>query len=328
MKNWGLKLHWFKHYNTASEGNSLRLLWDSNDFEAYGLWWRLLELVSRWEKPEERGKITLSWNLLARETKWKPSKCRRVLSRISSVSQIELNEKPDGTFSFLVPNWSEYQENRGSKNSLKKVEKPDRAKTLEVRSKKEIKRENTASTPNGVSQVTQIRDCFIEAYKKEFQKNYPGWGAKENAQAKSWLRSISIDQALEYCRHYPKWNDPWISRNGHPFGILVSQYVKLDAWSHRPESVIKKMAAGRVAEKNARVLTEEEERLEAMKAYARRDNPELHTGQATPLIDDFRNGQQSGGVISDWSEAGIPEERSESYDEYFSPHPAGGEDSA
>lgn len=130
-------LSWFKHYNNASDGNSLRLLWDAGDFEAYGLWWRLLELVSRWEKMEKRGEIQLSWQTLARETNWKPSKCRRVLSRISSVSKIELEEIPGGYVLFRLPNWSELQRNAGLNKPKKNPSMPgeDRVKSKEDRIK-------------------------------------------------------------------------------------------------------------------------------------------------------------------------------------------------
>lgn len=116
------KNKWFKHYNSASQGATLRSLWDAGDYEAYGLFWQLLELVSRFEDHEERGKITISWSVISRETGWKPSKCVRVLSRICSVSKIEMEEKPEGNVSFLVPNWLELQENRGGKRLPKKVQ--------------------------------------------------------------------------------------------------------------------------------------------------------------------------------------------------------------
>lgn len=127
---------WFKHYNDASQGNTLRLLWSKKDDEAIAFWWLLLELLSRWENPERRGEIVLSWEILARETNRKPSRCKRVMTRISSVSQIELNEKPDGTFTFVVPNWLELQERRGGKRESKNDQSFSK-----IRQKREIEEE-------------------------------------------------------------------------------------------------------------------------------------------------------------------------------------------
>ena len=117
---------WFKHYNTASQGHSLSLLWASSDTEAIALWWLLLELISRWEDCYARGTVALSYPLLERETGWKRSKCRRVLARISSVAEVAISEINETTFAFTVPNWLELQETRGGKRVSKKEQKPER----------------------------------------------------------------------------------------------------------------------------------------------------------------------------------------------------------
>jgi ribosomal protein L13E len=123
------------------------------------------------------------------------------------------------------------------------------------------KAEEKSATP-----TAQIRKSFLDAYRKEFGKDYPGWGAKENSQAANWIRSISLEKALEYCAFYPKWNDPWVTNNGHAFGILVSQYVKLDAWLSRPDQIIAKIAEGKAHE---RVRIGQAQSLAEVKQYAR-----------------------------------------------------------
>jgi len=93
-----------------------------------------------------------------------------------------------------------------------------------------------------------VKNEFLESYKKEFGHDYPGWGAKENSQASSWLRSVPIAKAIDLCRLYPKWNDPWVTKQGHPFGILITQYVQLDAWAMSSEKRIQKIAQGKAME--------------------------------------------------------------------------------
>jgi hypothetical protein len=133
------KNSWFKHYNNASQGHTLSVLWANGDTEGIALFWLLLELISRFEDPEKRGHMTISWSVLSRETNWKQSKCRRVLARISPVANFEMNEEKDGYVSFLVHNWAKLQENRGGKREAKKEQMSDRRKKREVRSKnKEI----------------------------------------------------------------------------------------------------------------------------------------------------------------------------------------------
>jgi len=100
----------------------------------------------------------------------------------------------------------------------------------------------------GPSPISEIRTSFLESFEKEFGRSYPGWGVKENGQAKAWLKSVSVETAKELCRLYPKWNDPWVTKQGHPFGILVAQYVQLDAWSKSHRILVDKIAKGRAVE--------------------------------------------------------------------------------
>lgn len=96
--------------------------------------------------------------------------------------------------------------------------------------------------------TTIVKNEFLQSYQNEFGHVYPGWGAKENSQAGSWLKSVPIAKAIDLCRLYPKWNDPWVTKQGHPFGILVTQYVQLDAWAMSSEKRIQKIAQGRAME--------------------------------------------------------------------------------
>lgn len=136
---------WFKHWGEASRGHTLSTLWANGDVEGIALFWLILELVCRYKKRDsDVGEITISWDVLSRETNWKPSKCRRVLARISPVSQIELSEKQTGYATFLVHNWLKYQDSRGGKRVSKKEQNHVR------REKREERRENTDSAPIGV----------------------------------------------------------------------------------------------------------------------------------------------------------------------------------
>lgn len=106
---------WFKHYNTASSGNSIRLLWDARDYEAIAFWWRLLELVSLWETENERGTITLSWAVLRRELGWNKQKLTRIMGKIEQTFKIKLDPISGQTFKVSIPNWLELQGTWGGK---------------------------------------------------------------------------------------------------------------------------------------------------------------------------------------------------------------------
>jgi hypothetical protein len=103
-------------------------------------------------------------------------------------------------------------------------------------------------TPADAGSIPKVRDSFLEAYRKEFKRDYPGWGAKENGMVAKWLKSISLEEACRLARLYPMWNDPWVTKQGHPLGILVAQYVQVAAWASGSKQLIQKIAAGRAAE--------------------------------------------------------------------------------
>lgn len=140
---------WFKHYNTASQGETLTTLWANNDTEAIALFWLLLELVSRLESDEKRGEIQISWRVIARETGWKPTKCRRVMARILAISKIGMTEEQTGNVSFLIPNWLKLQGTWGGKREsrlsqdvtdLRLKTKDKREKTEDLDTDSKIKR--------------------------------------------------------------------------------------------------------------------------------------------------------------------------------------------
>lgn len=110
-------MHWFKHYSNASEGLSLKTLWSNKDYEAIAVFWRLCELLSKHDSKD--GILITSWAFIGRETGMKPSKCRRVLARISAVSLLRYEHETDEIQEFLVPKWSEFQETRGKKRVKK-----------------------------------------------------------------------------------------------------------------------------------------------------------------------------------------------------------------
>lgn len=145
-----MKLRWFKHYNTATNGQSLTILWEAGHFDAIAFYWRLLEMISRWESPDARGQITVNMGVLRRETNWHMDRIKKNLDRLSEhfgadLLRIEFETHPkrkcdsklfrDCLVTISAPNWSELQENRGGKKNQNSGKTPG-----EVRSKNELLR--------------------------------------------------------------------------------------------------------------------------------------------------------------------------------------------
>ena len=111
--------------------------------------------------------------------------------------------------------------------------------------------------PSESTDGTKIKNQFLACYKKTFGREYPGFGAKENAQAKSWLRSCSLEKALVLCEFFCRWNDAQAARRGHAFGDLVARWVELSAWCEDSEGQTFRIAQSRVAERLALKKAEE-----------------------------------------------------------------------
>lgn len=186
-----MALSWFKHYNTAHEGLTLRTLWDQEQFEAYGLFWILLELISRFEEEKSSGRLKIPMASLQRVTGWNLQRLTRVLTKIgetsSEVQGIQVRLNLDQTCELFVPKWSKLQETRGGKRLAKKEQKVGRSEKLEVRSK------NTPIVPfTGTSVAVeeipnQISDSELEAIYAEYPKRR---GNQGKAVAFKRLRSL------------------------------------------------------------------------------------------------------------------------------------------
>lgn len=163
-----MKNKWFKHYNTASEGNSLDLLFAQQDYETIILFWRLLEFISKYEDDKRRGFCLISYSLLKRKLGWNRQRSTKVLSKIGQSFTIETEVQTDGEhIAVFHPKWLELQENRGGKTSSKTFQKPDRSKKekKEVRSKKK-EEEKIVTTPDelvnvlGNENLEKVLDLF------------------------------------------------------------------------------------------------------------------------------------------------------------------------
>lgn len=117
------------------------------------------------------------------------------------------------------------------------------------RSKTKQKLANVAKgSSEPLANSSLLRNAFCLSFEWEFKRPYPGWGKKENSMASNLLKSLSIEKAVELAALYPKWNDPWVTKVGHPFEVFVKQYAQLDAWAYSHDLLIDKIAKGRVVE--------------------------------------------------------------------------------
>jgi hypothetical protein len=187
---------WFKHYNTASEGNSIALLLAEEKYEVIVFWWWLLEKISLWEKKEKRGTITLNSRILKREFGWNLSRTSRILNSISTHFGANLNPISPNSWEVCLPNWLEFQDFKMESKSKSKIE-----------SKNKIKREKI--NDDAVLLVDQILiNKWEEIYKDR------AWIDAEQQKARAWLAANPDRKIKNFGRFMTNWlNKGWNGRS-------------------------------------------------------------------------------------------------------------------
>lgn len=234
-------MYWFKHYNNATQGLSLRNLWDGNDMEAYALWWHICELVSRWEDRDDefrRGKITINISTLRRETGWKGPRLISTLRRIQSEGLIHLDIIRDQSVILEVCNWLKFQETRGKKKSKQNqiVAGDNRSKITDIRYKnKDIEIDDQKSLgakhpsppilKKGSSNSRLIAE-YIKAYQGRY-KARPVIDGRTQGLVKKILSAVSEDQACDLVQAFLQMNDPWFVKKAHDFPTFYENLTKI-----------------------------------------------------------------------------------------------------
>jgi len=207
------KYPWFKHYNNDDSEPGLVRLWDEQDYEAIAFYIKIRQLMSRFEAHDARGKLTLSWSTIARETRMKPSKARRVLARISAVSLVRTEHETSEECAFLLPNWLESQEIRDRKTSDKPIKNHSRSKKREVR-RENIEEElapalRLALSPSATTLIGSLKKkATVQSWQKEYSAKFLG---EEINAAAVWL-----DETGESRPNTASFLTGWFKRSNNP----------------------------------------------------------------------------------------------------------------
>lgn len=191
------KYPWFKHWNDDSHNLGLVQLWDEHNLEAVAIYFKLCQIVSRYEQHDARGQLVLSWATYCRETRTKPPRSSRLLSDCVRVGLVRCSDANETQFKLEIVNWLKSQEVRDSKNIHKTRIKHSRGEKREERGEKiEDRGESALSAlvgPSLFSGLTPIGISLLAKVKKE--ESIKAWGAAYN---ESFLKQ-EINKAAQYC---------------------------------------------------------------------------------------------------------------------------------
>jgi hypothetical protein len=281
-------------------------LWADGEGELIGFYWTLLEMIAKYgEQYENLGKWTVNLTTFKLKLGMNSQRSRKLLLKIGQTFEIEVEQKSEQTYQLFARNMTKILDSRVR---LKRdichtlPEEAKKQRSTESKNPRILRPNSTLREPGG-SPVTLVKKAFCESYEKEFSRSYTGWGAKEASQAKTWLKSVSLEKACELCRLYPKWNDRWVTERGHPFGLLTTKYVELDSWAHSHEKLIQKIAIGEAVKTN-----------QLKRAIQRED---LYAG-VRERIKEQENHDDSGsiqGKLPNTAETGFPESSDNPFNE-------------
>lgn len=286
---------WAKLWCDSFEGDSFQNAFSNGDLESPILF--LLLLCKAKSVGDGHGKLSIPTKRVQKILGWNFQRLSRVHTQLCSnfVGTIS-GTISEQTYEVFLHNFSKFQENRGGKREAKVEQKggrrekrEERSKMLEERSKNNIQ----PKVANAPSSVSQIRNCFLENFKKRYGYDYPQWGAKENGQAATWLKSISLGRALELIPAYLGWNKPFFVERGHPFGLLIASTPQLvtDINSVRSKESSKKAFVEAV--KGAVESDERKVRNEQLLREFSRESFNNNSGQSRSLRKEVSHGASS-----------------------------------
>ena len=151
---------WFKHYNTAHEGLSMSQLWAGKEYAAIAFYWALLEMVSRHEDENSRGKLEVNLATFKMKLGLNAQTSLKLLLRIAQTFKIEVKQKSDKTYEVFIPNWSELQERRGGKTKPK-LDQISTETGTDLRLKTKDERQETKDT-DFEHDKSRLDECLAE----------------------------------------------------------------------------------------------------------------------------------------------------------------------
>lgn len=107
----------------------------------------------------------------------------------------------------------------------------------------------TPAKAGGATPVAQVRKVFLESWKAKYGRDYPSWGAKENGQASTLLKSAAIEKILPVLAFYPNWIDSFAVRQSHSFGVFCTNLVAIEtAMINQPEALKRNAEARKITQ--------------------------------------------------------------------------------
>lgn len=132
------------------------------------------------------------------------------------------------------------QDGSGSSPRAEIIEAASAEFELRAKLPKQPKAKRVAAAKPEPTDTAKVRRAFLDGYAARLPKAgaYP-WGARENAQAERWLRSVPLPEALVMVAKFFEWSRPEVVRSGYPFGTgsncLIMKYVELKGDMAHPE---------------------------------------------------------------------------------------------
>ncbi len=153
-------------------------------------------------------------------------------------------------------------------------------------------------SPDSLRSRENIRACWIENYKARYGfEPTDTTSVFYRTQLKRVHATLGEEKALRAIHAYLNWDDPFVAKQAHPISLLLKSLDALRADYVNPKAKYNAIARGRAQEK---VMTESEQRLEEMKAYATKQpngSSLLAAGGRNEILDDSSGGESGSRVI-------------------------------
>lgn len=161
-----------------------------------------------------------------------------------------------------------------------------------------------------------LKAFWLEVYRNRFKHEYAGASsAFFNSTLKKIHDGLGLEGAMEALKLYVSWDEPFITKKGHPIHLLMPNLHAMQAHRHREGDMYKSLARGKAREK---VLIDSEQRLQEMKLYGEQQEYRLSENRIVS--------ESSGYEISHNPSQRIPEPGDEIFHKYTSTNAETGRD--
>ena len=242
-------MRWFKHMTRSWNDEKIALAVELGGLEAYGLYFRLLEIVAGNMENDSAPECEYSVKRWSRDCGLLSNRFERLLKVLAKCSLLSENTS-EGLLKVTIPNIAKYRDEYSVKQERRKVKSPDTLRTdsgqtpdqEQIQIQKQIqnrKKELPAEKSKDLSESKKPNawGMWVDV-NREFKRVDPAAIGKDLKAAKSLFAEIADPEKFkDILRQFLADDDKFLVQNGHGLSFLASKINKYLNSTYNPDDI-------------------------------------------------------------------------------------------